>query len=113
MYAITNDGYRAVIEGSQLWPGETLVEVVPDVLLKKIRRDKARADRDRILRSTDWTQMDDAPLSGSEKSAYGVYRQALRDMPGLPEFPDVPWPAPPVLQNGAAEVVKQPGDLIP
>lgn len=50
-------------------------------------------ERDELLRSTDWTLMADAPLSGAQKAAWGVYRQALRDLPALPGFPDVPWPA--------------------
>ncbi|WP_259206506.1 tail fiber assembly protein [Stenotrophomonas sp. BIGb0135] len=102
MFAITDTGYRAVTADMALSPGETRVDVLPAVLLTKIRGEQMKAERSQRLRSTDWTQMDDAPLSLAEKLAYGVYRQALRDLPALAGFPDVVWPQPPGLANGAA-----------
>ena len=52
--------------------------------------------RAQFLASTDWTQLEDAPISAEKKEAYKVYRQALRDIPetfSTPEsvvFPDLP-----------------------
>jgi len=37
--------------------------------------------RNKMLSSSDWTQMPDAALTLTEKSAWQNYRQALRDMP--------------------------------
>lgn len=68
----------------------------------KARAEMARFRRNAELRSTDWTQMDDAPLTAAEKLAHQVYRQALRDLPGQPGFPSVPWPKLPPLNDGAA-----------
>ncbi|HDS1140078.1 TPA: phage tail assembly chaperone [Stenotrophomonas maltophilia] len=61
-----------------------------------------RRSRDGLLRACDWTQVDDAPLTALEKSAYQVYRQALRDLPSVPGFPNVPWPTPPRVKEGTA-----------
>ncbi|HHA2912812.1 TPA: tail fiber assembly protein [Stenotrophomonas maltophilia] len=102
MYAITGSGYRAVTAEMQLASGESRVQEVPAALLTRIKGDQMKAERSQRLRSTDWTQMDDAPLSVAAKAEWAVYRQALRDLPSVPGFPDVPWPSPPVLSDGAA-----------
>jgi hypothetical protein len=49
-----------------------------------------RAERNRKLTETDWTQVADAPV---DKAAWAGYRQALRDVPDQPGFPwDIIWP---------------------
>lgn len=51
---------------------------------------RVRADRDKRLAETDWTQVADAPVN---QEAWAVYRQALRDIPSQVGFPwDVTWP---------------------
>lgn len=53
-----------------------------------------RAERDRLLQSTDWTQGADIPTT--IKSAYKPYRQALRDVPLQEGFPyNIIWPTKP------------------
>jgi len=53
---------------------------------------QARAQRDSLLASTDWTQLPDVPQATRE--AYAVYRQALRDVPQQDGFPtDINWPS--------------------
>ncbi len=95
MYAITQNALRAIVEGMELLPGEAAVESLPAELLLRIRTDQARADRSRLLRDTDWTQMPDAQLSVVQRAEMAVYRQALRDLPEQPGFPDCVWPAAP------------------
>lgn len=102
MYAITSSSYRAITPGTQLQSGETASEDVPSAVLNRIHAEQVRSERAQRLRDTDWTQMDDAPLSLPQKLAWGVYRQALRDLPSIPGFPDVIWPSPPNLPDGAA-----------
>ena len=54
---------------------------------------QARAERDRLLTASDWTQIADAPVVSLE---WQSYRQALRDVPQQSGFPDdVEWPTPP------------------
>jgi len=62
-----------------------------------------RFERSQRLRATDWTQMDDAPLTTAKKLEWGVYRQLLRDQRGVAGFPNVPWPQPPANADGAAD----------
>ena len=54
-----------------------------------------RADRDRRLAESDWTQGKDIPDSIS--TPWATYRQALRDLPDQEGFPwTVTWPEKPV-----------------
>ena len=53
-----------------------------------------RFKRNKLLRSTDWTQQADVPADTRTK--WQTYRQALRDLPSTTEDPDnVTWPTPP------------------
>jgi hypothetical protein len=52
-----------------------------------------RAQRNRLLSECDWTQLADAQV---DKDVWATYRQALRDVPSQPGFPDnVVWPEKP------------------
>ena len=53
----------------------------------------ARIDREDLLNASDWTQLEDSPVS---KTAWATYRQALREVPQQAGFPlDVVWPVKP------------------
>ena len=57
-----------------------------------------RTERDRRLTATDYLLMPDYPLSGDQRAAVQVYRQALRDLPAQDGAPwdgggeATPWP---------------------
>lgn len=58
--------------------------------------DQLRQQRDSILRSCDWTQASDAPLTAEQVLAWRSYRIALRDLPATTADPRNPqWPLPP------------------
>lgn len=79
------------------------------VPIPAIRTDveEALVSRNELLRSSDWTQIPDAPLTQIQKEKWAVYRQSLRDLPSLNGFPSVPWPIPPAL-DGVADEIKAP-----
>ena len=53
----------------------------------------ARAQRNGLLRQSDWTQVADAPVN---QAAWATYRQALRDVPDQAGFPEtINWPVAP------------------
>ena len=55
--------------------------------------DELRSTRNLLLKSSDWTQVADAPV---DKVAWATYRQQLRDLPEGTEDPQTPtWPTPP------------------
>ena len=56
---------------------------------------EAKYARDEKLKSSDWTQMPDSPLSDSDKASWATYRQALRDLPDHADWPNVDWPTKP------------------
>ena len=52
-----------------------------------------RAERNKKLTATDWTQMADSPLSSDKKAEWAAYRQSLRDLPTASGFPHtMTWP---------------------
>ncbi len=54
--------------------------------------DQAREKRDRLLASSDYRMVTDAPW---DITAWATYRQALRDLPDDPAWPLVEFPDPP------------------
>ncbi|MUM77257.1 hypothetical protein GKC30_06400 [Pseudodesulfovibrio sp. F-1] len=82
------------------WIKDELVyrEQIVTAVVDEAARDAAlarsiRAERDRLLGLSDWTQLADAPLSEDERDAWTAYRQELRDVPQQARFPGaVAWP---------------------
>jgi hypothetical protein len=55
-----------------------------------------RAERNNLLRMTDWTQLADVTLSPEKRDEYIAYRQELRDITATQGFPwQIIWPIPP------------------
>lgn len=58
-----------------------------------------RLKRDVLLTESDWTQVNDSPLSDTKKEEWSVYRQALRDLPAnntnATSIDDITFPTPP------------------
>lgn len=55
-----------------------------------------RRERDRLLSESDWTQLADVPLTNGQKELWGIYRQALRDIPqNFSDPSNVVWPTEP------------------
>ena len=68
--------------------------------------EEARAERDRLLAETDWTQVLDAPISAECREAFRLYRQALRDVPEQEGFPEnIEWPVMPEVSKAKSEPV--------
>ena len=55
------------------------------------RQAHRRAERDRRLAASDWTQLPDSPIAADERSGWAVYRQELRDL----DMGGVDWPEEP------------------
>ena len=57
-----------------------------------------RATRNKLLADSDWTQMNDSPLTNEVKTAWATYRQELRDLSDLDAWPNLDnadWPVAP------------------
>ena len=86
----TEVGKKAVV---QALPSLVGTEWVLDWDLVALSAEEARALRDDLLASTDWTQVADAPV---DQAAWATYRSLLRDVPQQSGFPnDITWPTEP------------------
>jgi hypothetical protein len=57
-----------------------------------------RQKRNGLLAQSDWTQMNDSPLSNEDKTAWAVYRSELRNLTddaAWPNLADSDWPVAP------------------
>lgn len=76
----------------EAYNGEVTVEDIP------MTDEEARAQRDKLLADTDWTQVLDAPIDSATREAYRAYRQVLRDIPEQEGFPEtITWPELPTI----------------
>ena len=65
-----------------------------DEITLQAMRNGYRIRRNSILAESDWTQLGDVPQEVKDK--WAPYRQALRDVPQQPGFPnDITWPTKP------------------
>lgn len=75
--------------------GYPVVQAAPPPPEAELLR-RMRGERDRRLRACDFTQMADAPLTASQREAWRLYRQALRDLPQEVADPAcIDWPIAP------------------
>ncbi len=88
------------IARAEAYNGEVTVEDIPTT------SEEARAQRNRLLADTDWTQVLDAPIDTATREAYRVYRQALRDIPEQESFPEaIIWPELPAVTKADPDPV--------
>jgi len=93
-WSLNGDNYAGLtwLDDSPKPTKKTLDDAWPDV--ERASAWKAiRAERDRMLDASDWTQLPDAPV---DAAAWATYRQQLRDLPQNYILPtDVEWPEEP------------------
>lgn len=91
-YAPQHDG-----DIGDTWDGAEWIErdhpLDPPEIFRLRLAKQARAMRDELLTSCDFTQLDDSPRN---KIAWKTYRQLLRDIPDQAGFPEnIDWPIQP------------------
>ena len=75
------------------WPDFQEAKPTPTALTEEQLTEQVRAERNELLTTSDWTQVDDSPV---DKSAWVTYRQLLRDVPSQAGFPtNITWPTKP------------------
>ena len=57
--------------------------------------EEIRNIRNNLLLQCDWTQLQDSPLTTSEKELWVIYRQSLRDFPEFVDLNNVVFPTKP------------------
>ena len=75
---------------------EELQEIADRAAAADLDFTMVRAERDGMLRNTDWTQIADASLGAHTAEEWATYRQELRDLPSKhSKVSEVVWPTPP------------------
>jgi hypothetical protein len=75
---------------------EEIAEVEARVAAADLDFSGVRGERNGLLSNSDWTQLDDAPLTDEQQEAWERYRQELRDLPQTyTRVSEVVWPTPP------------------
>ena len=89
---LSNGTTNASIEDFILEDGQSIIEGIYEVSEYKIIDaspveqsidfwETIRLQRNELLNKSDWTQLNDSPLSDSKKQEWATYRQSLRDLP--------------------------------
>lgn len=67
----------------------------------EVKWNNIREQRNRLLSQTDYTQMSDTPIAPESRTAFVIYRQALRDVTSQSDPYSISWPAIPeyIKQN--------------
>lgn len=58
----------------------------------QVEWNRVRSERNYRLAQCDWTQLDDTPLSNTQKQEWAAYRQALRDITTQDDPFAIVWP---------------------
>lgn len=93
-WSLSGDDYSGLVwHDDTPKPSQAELDAAWPAVRDALAWDTVRAERDRLLASSDWTQVADAPV---DQQAWAVYRQTLRDIPQDFTTPDeVVWPTPP------------------
>lgn len=59
------------------------------------RWEEIRVQRNQLLSQSDWTQLNDVPLTAEQKAQWVTYRQQLRDITNQANPEEIEWPAVP------------------
>jgi len=87
----TSDAPLFLVEGNLLTPKAKLWAENPEEI-----KESLRPKRNRLLADSDWTQLNDSPVTEERRAAWASYRQDLRDLTddidenGEVEFPVAP-----------------------
>lgn len=101
------------------WDGEVVIQRTAEAVEAELAvamlptESQIRAERDKLLTETDWTQVLDAPISAESREAFRLYRQALRDITEQAGFPvAVVWPVAPIAVKADPDPVDTAVDVL-
>jgi hypothetical protein len=96
---VATDDYKSILQGASQGlvitcnkDGYPVLSDAPTPTTEELAA-IARGERDTLLMETDYLVMQDYPHSAASLAAIKEYRQALRDVPAQPRFPNgIEWP---------------------
>ena len=83
--------------GKEIWDNRDNLDIAEyEGLSDEILANQIRAQRDSLLKQTDYLMMSDYPISDDRLAKIKIYRQALRDISEQSGFPrSITWPEKP------------------
>ena len=80
--------------GEVKWDGEKFVRTSPPAPV--VNEAALRAQRDALLRASDWVMLEDSPIPPKDRAQWRAYRKQLRELPSTKEWPSsFSWPVKP------------------
>lgn len=95
---VVRDMFRDTTDEDGVTTTKAEHETAYQARLDALAAENNRATRNKLLSESDWTQMNDSPLSNEDKTAWATYRQELRDLSDLAAWPNLAtedWPVSP------------------
>lgn len=89
-------GQLFVVEGIEVVQYEQVRQKTQDEITLELNQywDVVRMRRNTLLQESDWTQLQDVPLSAEKKQEWVIYRQQLRDITATYTNPyEIIWPS--------------------
>jgi hypothetical protein len=79
------------------WESQTWIDTRTDQQKYDEADFAAKEQRNKLLYSSDWTQIPNNPLTTEQQQEWASYRQSLRDITNQPGYPyNIGWPTPPL-----------------
>lgn len=99
LWTLSEDDYSTLNwypENTVPKPTEAEIRAFDSEVSLELRWDIVREERNGLLAESDWTQLNNAPLTPEQVTAWANYRQALRNVPQQGVEPEqVVWPSKP------------------
>ena len=100
---IEDDYTKNIIEGTPIQSGSKYIQnwVITDATTEEINQRieekwyEVRIQRNNLLSESDWTQIQDCPITGSLLDDWKSYRQNLRDITSQSDPFNINWPVQP------------------
>ena len=100
---IEDDYTKNIIEGTPIQSGSKYIQnwVITDATTEEINQRieekwyEVRIQRNNLLTESDWTQIQDSPITGSLLDDWKSYRQNLRDITSQSDPFNINWPVQP------------------
>lgn len=93
---LTESQWRKAIKGiCHVVNGVHTEKIITDQDILNKKYGELRTTRNKLLYDSDWTQLQDSPLTDAQKQAWAAYRQSLRDLPATVDINNIVYPEKP------------------
>jgi len=96
-----SDGSYCEIKNDEVFEYQTVREKTQEEISEEFgsQWENVRANRNKLLSESDWTQIIDSPFTDEQKEEWKLYRQLLRDITLQSDPFNISWPVKPGTEN--------------